>query len=362
MPLRDNAPTYDVPWVTLALLALNIGVFLWQLAFPGGIAASLQAWGEVPSRILDGGVVPGTAVPVWCTLLTAMFMHANVGHLLGNMYALWLFGDNVEWVMGRLRFVAFYLICGGCSSLATVLLGGASSLPGVGASGAIAGVMAGYLIMYPRARVTTLMWIDPGDYGDVFTGDVGLVVRNISALWFVGTWLIFQVAMTAIALSGQVWMNLGIYAHVAGALAGAAFVQLLAIGERVPKPDSPERSAPLTDPFFGQEGAAGGGAQPVATLPEEVERLHELRVHRGLPRPEPFRDSRAEELCQSGQWHEALRHCREMLALAREQDDDWRVDGYLAKIDEIIGYVPGEEEEEGPARLLDILGGNRGGE
>jgi membrane associated rhomboid family serine protease len=362
MPLRDNAPTYDVPWVTLALIVANVAVFLWQLSYPGGIAASLQVWGEVPARILAGGLVPGTAVPAGWTVITAMFMHANVGHLLGNLYALWLFGDNVEWVMGRLRFVVFYLICGGCSSLATVLLGGGSSLPGIGASGAIAGVLAGYLIMYPRARVTTLMWIDPEDCTDMDTGDVGLVVRNISALWFVGSWLIFEVAMTAIALSGQVWMNLGIYAHVAGALAGAAFVQLLAIGERVPKPDSPERSAPLTDPLFGQEGAAGGGTQPVATLPEEVERLHELRVYRGLPRPEPFRDSRAEELCRSGQWHRALQHCREMLAVAREEGNDWQVDGYLAKISEILGSVPSVEEEQTPSQLLDILGGNRGGE
>jgi membrane associated rhomboid family serine protease len=221
IPLRDDAPAGATPWVNWALMLSCILVFLWQLAYPGGFEQSLLTWGEVPSRILGGENVPGTGISAWWTLLSAMFMHGGFLHLAGNMVSLWIFGDNIEWLLGRARYLAFYLACGVAASLATLYLGSASDMPGIGASGAIAGVMAAYMLMYPQARVTTLV-----------LGRGGSGVYQISALWFIGAWIAIQVLQSVQALGQGVNMNLGIYAHVAGAIAGAILVWPLLIPGR----------------------------------------------------------------------------------------------------------------------------------
>ncbi len=356
LPLRDNAPTYAVPGVTLTLIGINLAVFAWQLAYPGGFEESYAVWGEVPARIMQGQPVPGTALPSSITVLTSMFMHASWDHILGNMYALWLFGDNVEWVMGRARYLLFYLVCGLLASVATILLGQASTAPGLGASGAIAGVLAAYLMMYPRARITSLVWISPYSLMHAATGEVGFALRNISAFWYIGAWVLWQLTMSGIAIYGQVWLNLGIYAHVAGALAGAALVYPLALPRRIPAPDSDVRSAELTSPIFGDEGDAGMGTEPVASISAELARIHGEYRGQGAP-AELFQDFIAEELIQKHDYAQALRHCRDMLQIAREDNDTERIQGYLALIDSINDFVPGEEDAPPPTPLQQALGG-----
>jgi membrane associated rhomboid family serine protease len=228
-PLRDNAPKGAFPVVTIALIASCILVYLWQLTYPGGFEQSLLTWGERPRLIFAGANVPGTDIPAWVTLFTSMFMHGGFMHLLGNMMGLWLFGDNIEWLLGRFRYIIFYIGCGLLASLVTVFLGRESDIPGIGASGAIAGVMAAYVLFYPRAAVTTL----------VFFGGIHMV--NISAMFYIGFWILTQFIGAGALYSSGESVNAGVYAHAAGAAAGFALVYPLLIRARRPGAWEPER-------------------------------------------------------------------------------------------------------------------------
>ncbi|SLN61842.1 Rhomboid protease GluP [Pseudoruegeria aquimaris] len=150
-PIRDHNPSQRPPVVTLALIAANVLIFLgyWGLlADPFATAAFYDRWAMRPGEIVSGQDLH--------TLLTSMFLHGSVMHLAGNMLFLWVFGDNLEDTLGHLRFLLFYLLCGVAAAFAHVLAAPASGIPTVGASGAIAGVMGGYLLLYPKARVDVL--------------------------------------------------------------------------------------------------------------------------------------------------------------------------------------------------------------
>jgi len=330
IPLRDNAPKGADPLVTVCLIAVCVLVYFLQLAYPGGYEESLRVWGEVPTRILAGHNVPGTHIPAYWTWLTSIFMHAGALHLIGNMLALWLFGDNIEWLLGRFRFLLFYLTVGVLANIATTFLGYQSSEPGIGASGAIAGVMAAYLIFYPRARVTSLMWINPFSFMYFATGGQwGFVTRNISALWYIGSWLALQIALGGLLFGTGTHINAGIYAHVAGALGGAVLVWPLLIQGRRPDADDPVVTDSITAPIIGDEGDGGSGVR-VNMLDDELARLHGSAA----PIP-PIHDYRAEELLDQGDRQGALQHCREMLAIAQRMGEHDREAGYRALIDEI---------------------------
>jgi len=344
IPLRDNAPSYDVPWMNLGIIGTCILVFLWQLNYPGGIEASREVWGEVPWRITFGQSVPGTSISAWVTVFTSMWMHAGFDHIVGNLYGLWLFGDNVEWLLGRWRYLLFYITCGLLAGLATVLLGSQSQVAGLGASGAISGVLAAYLLVYPRALITSLVWVDPWSLGHAMYGDWGLLTRNISALWFIGSWVLFQVLFTVYALASGVWLNLGIYAHATGVLAGAILVWPLMIKARRPSPDSYTQIAELTAPVIGEAGDAGEGGEPVASLDEEVERLHSIHARRHVPQAE-FHDYRAEELIAQDRLEEALDHCRDMLAMAQDSGDWQRAAGYKKLLMRITAQIRAQHRE-----------------
>jgi membrane associated rhomboid family serine protease len=221
-PLRDNAPKGAFPIVTVLLILVNVWVFYLQLTFPGGFEASLFTWGMRPKLILAGGNIPGTDISAWWTILTSMFMHGGLMHIIGNMMGLWLFGDNVEWLLGRVRFILFYLASGLIAGTVTMYLGSSSDLPGIGASGALAGVMAAYLIFYPTAKVTTLL----------FFGIITII--DISALWYIGGWIAMQLFQAGALLANGVNINAGIYAHAAGAIAGAILVWPLLLRSRRP--------------------------------------------------------------------------------------------------------------------------------
>jgi membrane associated rhomboid family serine protease len=153
IPLGDNIPSRRFPTVTLGLIVVNTLIFLVEFLFQPVANQLVQTFGAVPTRIVTGWTNPITLA----TLFTAMYLHGGWAHLIGNMIYLWIFGDNVEDRMGHVRYFIFYTLCGLVSGIAQVLAMPTSSVPAIGASGAIAGVLGAYLLLFPRARVRTLI-------------------------------------------------------------------------------------------------------------------------------------------------------------------------------------------------------------
>jgi membrane associated rhomboid family serine protease len=208
----DNADRHRFPVVTLLLIAVNVVVFLLELsaASQGGLEAFVQDWAVIPADYTRGAGLGG---PVPWTLLSAMFMHACWAHIFGNMLYLWIFGDNVESALGHAKFLAFYLVCGGLASAAHILASPGSTVPSLGASGAIAGVLAGYLILFPRKSVHVLM--------------MGRRAA-VPAIMVIGLWAVFQFLSGAGSiLSPQEGGGVAYLAHVGGFVAGLALTPLL---------------------------------------------------------------------------------------------------------------------------------------
>lgn len=225
-PLRDENPTVRPAIATIAIILLNVGawVFLQGLGNPAALAQSICTFGLIPGDLLN--LVPrGTLVPltdeVRCVLdgtaavmtpLTSMFMHGGWFHLIGNLWFLWVFGDNVEDAMGTPRFVFFYLICGLAAAATQVLTNPSSTVPMVGASGAVGGVMGGYVRLYPRAHVHTLVIL-------------GFFITTLSVPAFVmlGYWFLLQLLGGLPALAGTEG-GIAFWAHIGGFLAGFLLV------------------------------------------------------------------------------------------------------------------------------------------
>jgi membrane associated rhomboid family serine protease len=214
IPLSDDNPLRSIKfqWVTVALIAANVAAFAWQSVGPGQtIAASFAV---VPSELLQVGIIGGpargpydtVAVPEGYTLLTYMFLHGDILHLLSNMLFLWVFGDNVEDAMGHIKFLIFYIACGIAGGLAHSLALPSSKLPLIGASGAVAGVIAAYLILHPRVMVWVLAF--------------RFIPLRISAAWVLGVWVVTQLVMVLLSQADQVaW-----WAHIGGMVAGAILI------------------------------------------------------------------------------------------------------------------------------------------
>ena len=225
-PLRDNIPTNRPPYVTLAIIAANVLVyFLWQR---GGLTfgdpsnphfnAQLIHYGVIPCNLSNECTAPQPHE--WLTPLTAMFMHAGLLHLGGNMLFLWIFGNNVEDSMGRVRFVVFYLLGGLAATALQIAVSPGSAVPNLGASGAIAAVLGGYLLLYPGARVLTFMFLPP------FVG-----LMELPALVVLGLWIILQVFLGATGLLhpiGESGGGVAYFAHIGGFVFGLALVRLFA--------------------------------------------------------------------------------------------------------------------------------------
>jgi membrane associated rhomboid family serine protease len=225
-PLRDENPTELRPYVTLLLIGINVVVWLTlQGGGRGGaFLDSLCSFGSIPGE-LTGSLPAGTTVrlgdhacPIgglgWQTVITSMFMHGGWLHLVGNMWFLWVFGNNIEDSMGHVRFVFFYLITGVVAAAAHVLADPASPIPTVGASGAISGVMGAYLLLYPKVRVHTLFFFV-----------VFFKVIPLSAWVLLVWWFVLQVAMGAGSL-GASGGGIAFWAHIGGFLAGLLLVRL----------------------------------------------------------------------------------------------------------------------------------------
>jgi membrane associated rhomboid family serine protease len=199
IPLRDVIPSRTVPFVTVTIILLNAAAFLLELSMPPP---------ELNQFLVVYGVVPAVFRPL--TLFTSMFLHGGWSHVIGNMWYLWIFGDNVEDSFGHGRFLVFYLICGMTAALGQIVMDPTSWLPTVGASGAIAGVMGAYFVLYPRSRVLTI--IPPFLFN----------VIELPAILLLGFWFLMQlvnagaVAVTASTQGGGV----AFAAHVAGFVVG----------------------------------------------------------------------------------------------------------------------------------------------
>jgi rhomboid family protein len=155
----DHLEGGSAPFVTLSLVVLNVLVFFLELSQPseGALQSLIQAWGVVPREYaVARDLAPGIPLPYWTTLVTSMFLHGGWMHLGGNMLYLWIFGDNIEKLIGHLRFLSFYLLCGLAAGIVHIVFSLNSGVPTVGASGAISGVLGGYLVLFPRNRVRIL--------------------------------------------------------------------------------------------------------------------------------------------------------------------------------------------------------------
>jgi len=209
IPLRDENPVRITPYVTIGLVGLIVGVFVLQILAGRAGAGLVPRFGAVPA-LLTGATVPAPPAAVWLTPFTSLFLHGGLLHLGGNLLYLWIFGNNVEEAMGHGRFLVFYLLCGLLATGGHVLADPASPIPVIGASGAISGVLGAYLLLYPRARVLTL--IPFGFFIRVF---------HLPAMALLGVWIVFQLlnGLLAPASGGVAW-----FAHIAGFAAGAALV------------------------------------------------------------------------------------------------------------------------------------------
>ncbi len=222
IPIRDDAPRYSTPYVNYFLLTVNIVVFLamWlsgqrgaQMAvdifgyYPARIVGLVQGVSEV--RVASGVVLPVNSAAV-ATIFTSMFMHASWLHLIGNMVFLWIFGDNVEDILGHIPYLLFYLAGGVVAAAAQIFFTPTSSIPSLGASGAIAAVLGAYIVMFPRARVRTLVFV-----GIIF-------VTRVSAIIFLGIWFIIQLFSGVTSLGADTAQTSGVafWAHIGGFIFG----------------------------------------------------------------------------------------------------------------------------------------------
>jgi membrane associated rhomboid family serine protease len=223
IPLSDNpGPRRRFPFVNYALILINIAVFIYELTLPDQGDCFTKAYSLIPSAVLNGqavmaqGCAIGEPTPVFLTLITAMFLHAGLLHIGGNMLYLWIFGDNVEDRLGHVWYLVFYLACGlaanGAQIAATVLTHGDLNVLNLGASGAIAGVLGAYLVFYPGSRVNTLIFI-----GVFFT------IARVSAFIVIGFWFLLQLADAFISIgpsSGSAGGGVAYFAHVGGFVLG----------------------------------------------------------------------------------------------------------------------------------------------
>jgi membrane associated rhomboid family serine protease len=220
LPIGDDNDHAGIAFVTMVFIALNVLAFLVEINRPQeAVQAFIYAWGVVPREYSAGSDLPPyIPYPFWSTLLTSMFLHGGWGHLGGNMLFLWVFGDNIEHRLGHLRFVLFYLGTGLAASFAHIFFNAGSVIPAVGASGAISGVLGGYLLLFPRNSVYVL----------TFGG-----VMAVPAVFMLGLWIVTQFVngVGSIAATEETGGGGVAYmAHIGGFIAGLVLAPMFAAG------------------------------------------------------------------------------------------------------------------------------------
>lgn len=206
-PLRDSEPTATTPVVTIALIALNLLAFFYELSLDDfSLHHFLTVWGTVPR---DFAVVD---------LFTSMFLHGGWLHVLGNVWFLWVFGDNIEDILGPVNYLGFYLLCGLAGGLLHVLFNAGSSVPAIGASGAISGVMGAYLVRFPRSRVNTLLFFF-----------IFVTTIEVPAVLMIGYWFVVQLfsGLGQLAIVGADGGGTAWFAHIGGFVAGIVLIRVM---------------------------------------------------------------------------------------------------------------------------------------
>jgi len=217
IPFRDNIPSRSFPIITIAIILANAGVFLYELQLGSSLEPFIMQYGVVPAAVFRWPQSDLPCASVALPFLTSMFLHGGWLHLIGNMWYLWIFGDNVEDRLGHFAYLIFYLLCGLGAGIVHTILNYQTVVPSVGASGAIAGVLGAYVVSYPRARVLTLV--------PIF---IFIQIIEIPAVILLGLWFLLQffsgaasLATTSAGAGGVAW-----WAHVGGFVIGIILVGL----------------------------------------------------------------------------------------------------------------------------------------
>ena len=212
LPLRDEIPSNRIPYVNYALIAINILVFLWQIQVGQSNPRWVYEFSLIPFQVTSN-VTPDDFLHIF----TSMFLHGGLAHIGGNMLYLWIFGDNIEEAMGHGRYLFFYLLGGLVASIAHILSSPFSRIPTVGASGAISAVLGAYLILFPKARVLTLVYL-------------GYFIRltMVPAIIVLGFWFLLQVFQGVLTMGRPDIGGIAFWAHIGGFLTGLFLARLLA--------------------------------------------------------------------------------------------------------------------------------------
>ena len=215
IPLHDDTPTEITPAVTIGLIVVCSLVFLYEVSLPPEFGELfVYRYGAIPAALFDQATLPPEAavIPPYLSVITSMFLHGGWMHLIGNMLYLWIFGNNVEDVMGHGRFIVFYLACGTLAAFSHAMIDPASTVPMVGASGAISGVLGAYLLLFPRAQVLVIV-------------PLGIVSRMmyVPAALVLGLWFLVQVLSGGMSL-GREGGGVAFFAHIGGFLAGMLLI------------------------------------------------------------------------------------------------------------------------------------------
>ncbi len=214
IPFKDNNPTERFPLVTIGLILINIIVFLWQVFSPFDQRTIMMNYGAVPANILSLEKIQELRPAM--TVFTSMFLHGGILHIAGNMLYLWVFGNNIEDKVGHIKFLFFYLMCGITAAYSQAVMSADSTIPMAGASGAVAGVLGAYVLLFPRAKVHTLIFL--GFYIDIV---------KLPALIVIGFWAIIQFINGIISRSVAVSGGVAWFAHLGGFLTGLIMIKLL---------------------------------------------------------------------------------------------------------------------------------------
>jgi membrane associated rhomboid family serine protease len=218
IPIRDDNPSTITPVVTIAIIGLCTLVFLWQVTLPAEEATrAVYSYGVIPAVLFGRDALPPelVRVPAAFSVLTAMFLHGGWMHLIGNMLYLWIFGNNIEDSMGHVRFVIFYVLCGAAAALAQSALDPSSIVPMIGASGAIAGVLGAYLVLFPRAHVVVVV-------------PLGFFIQpmRLPAILVLGFWFVLQFIQGGLAVGAKEGGGVAYWAHIGGFVAGIVLIFL----------------------------------------------------------------------------------------------------------------------------------------
>jgi len=210
IPLRDENPTQTFSYMTVFLIVLNFLVFFYEVYLGGLLEVAIRPYTLIPYNFINY-----FGFDQLITLITCMFFHGSLFHLLGNMLYLWIFGNNVEDVLGHFRFLLYYLLCGIFASLVHIFTNPSSTIPTIGASGAISGVLGAYFVLFPQARIVTLV---PIFYF--------IRIIRIPAFYFLGLWVFFQIISGLLSLGSSFEEGIAWFAHVGGFFAGVLLLPI----------------------------------------------------------------------------------------------------------------------------------------